>query len=65
MMGGMSFLTAFDLQRACLCVQREAAQVHVAHSRYCDPNWEKKLQVIAFYTASFAYSDFYWMKRNV
>ena len=29
-------LTAFYLQRAGLCVQREATQVHVAHGRDCD-----------------------------
>lgn len=69
MMDGMPVLTAFDLQGACLCVQREPAQVHVAHSRYSDPKREEKsiidLQMTAFHTGSFACSDFDWLKRIV
>lgn len=30
-------LTALQLQRAVLCVQREAAEVHRAESRHSDP----------------------------
>lgn len=52
-------LTAFDLQRACLCVQRKAAQVHIAHRSDCDPE-EKETKLTAFHGGPSAWSGLVW-----
>lgn len=40
--------TAFQLQRTCLRVQGEAAEVHVAHCCHCDPR-SQKMRKVGFY----------------